>query len=238
LYSGFDSKALSESREDLIRSLKIEGILKSKVVEDSIRAIPRDNFLWHGTPTFLAYADEPQPLGETGQTISAPHMVVMMLEELEITPGLKILEIGCGSGYQAALLGWIASRGKSGERLVVSIERDERLVKFARNNIARIGLANVVTVVEGDGTLGYPQECADELYERIIVAAGARRIPTFLKKQLKTGGILLAPVGGVLYQKLLKIRKTRSANGSVSFAEKKLIDCMFVPLIGQDQPPF
>ncbi|MHB2037631.1 MAG: protein-L-isoaspartate O-methyltransferase [Nitrososphaerales archaeon] len=237
MYPGYDSKALSESREELIRSLKLEGVLKSKVVEDAIRAIPRDKFLWQGTPTFLAYADEPQLLGDTGQTISAPHMVVMMLEALEITPGSKILEVGCGSGYQAALLGWIASRGKS-DQLVVSIERDGRLVEFARNNIAEVGLSKIVDVVEGDGTLGYPQECEDELYDRIIVAAGARRIPLFLKKQLETGGILLVPVGGVAYQKLLKIRKRRLADGSISFDERSLVDCMFVPLVGHDQPAY
>ena len=237
MYPSFDSKALSESCEDLIQSLKLEGVLKSKVVEDSIRAIPREKFLWHGTPNFLAYADEPQFLGDTGQTISAPHMVVMMLEALEITPGSKILEVGCGSGYQAALLGWIASRGKS-DQLVVSIERDGRLVEFARNNIAEVGLSKIVGVVEGDGTLGYPQGCEDELYDRIIVAAGARRIPLFLKKQLETGGILLVPVGGVAYQKLLKIRKRRLADGSISFDERSLVDCMFVPLVGHDQPAF
>jgi len=237
LYPSFDSKALSESREDLIQSLKLDGVLKSKVVEDSIRAIPREKFLWHGTPNFLAYADEPQFLGDTGQTISAPHMVVMMLEELEITTGSKILEIGGGSGYEAALLGWISAGGKSNQILVLSIERDGRLVDFARNNIATVGLSKIVNVVEGDGTLGYPQECADELYDRIIVAAGARRIPSFLKTQLKTGGLLLVPVGGLGYQRLVKLRKVRSADGSILYEEKKLVDCMFVPLIGQDQPP-
>ena len=233
LYPGYDAKDLSESREDLIRSLKLEDLVKSNIIEEAIRAIPREKFLWQGTPPFLAYADEPQLLGDTGQTISAPHMVVMMLEELEITPGSKILEIGCGSGYEASLLGWIASRGKSNEMLVLSIERDGRLVEYARNNIASVGLSKIVNVVEGDGTLGYPQECEDELYDRIIVAAGARRIPSFLKTQLKTGGLLLIPVGGLEYQKLVKLRKIRAADGSISYEEKKLIDCMFVPLVGQ-----
>ena len=237
MYSGYDSEGLVESREDLIKSLKEEGILKSKVVEDAIRAIPRDQFLWRGTPGFLAYADEPQILGNTGQTISAPHMVVIMLEELEIVAGQRILEVGCGSGYEAALLGWIASRGMNQESsIVVSVERDERLVEFARKNIAGVGLSNERTVVAGDGTLGYPQSADEELYDRIIVAAGARKVPSFLKKQLKTGGILLVPVGGVAYQKLLKIRKKRLKDGTISFEEKSLVDCMFVPLVGQDQP--
>ena len=119
--------------------------------------------------------------------------------------------------------------------LVVSVERDERLVEFARKNIAAVRLSKEVTVVAGDGTMGYPQESKEEIYDRIIVAAGARRVPAFLKKQLKTGGILLVPLGGVAYQKLLKIRKRRSRDGSISFEEKNLVDCMFVPLIGQDQ---
>jgi len=236
LYSGFDSEGLSESREDLIQSLRNEGLLKSRGIEDAIRAIPRDQFLWPGTPPFLAYADEPQALGDTGQTISAPHMVVIMLEALKISPGLKILEVGCGSGYEAALLGWIVSRGIRHETpLVVSVERDEKLVEFARKNIAAVGLSKEVTVVAGDGTMGYPQESEEEIYDRIIVAAGARRVPAFLKKQLKVGGVLLVPVGGLAYQKLLKIRKRRSADGSILFDEKGLVDCMFVPLIGQDQ---
>lgn len=237
MYTGYGSEGLSESREDLIQSLKNERILKSKIIEDAIRAVPREQFLWRNTPEFLAYADEPQVLGDTGQTISAPHMVVIMLEALEIESGLKILEIGCGSGYEAALLGWIVSKDANlEEALVVSIERDERLAEFATKNIARAGLSKVVNVVLGDGTLGYPQTTEEELYDRIIVAAGARRIPSFLKKQLKNGGTLLVPVGGMTYQTLIKVHKKRLADGSSSFEEKRLVDCMFVPLVGEGTP--
>lgn len=235
MYSGYGSENLSDSRAELIQSLKDEGILRSSVIEDAIRAIPRELFLWRGTPEFLTYTDEPQGLGETGQTISAPHMVVIMLEALDIHPGLKILEIGGGSGYEAALLGWLVSRGITQEReLVVSVERDDRLAAFAAKNIDSVGLSKFVSIVCGDGTLGYPQDSKKELYDRIIVAAGARKVPTLLKEQLKTGGILLIPVGGSSFQKLLRITKRKLTNDSVSYTEEDLVDCMFVPLVGED----
>lgn len=229
----FDQQRLEESRDDLINALKRQGVLKSKLVEDAIRAIPREGFLWPETPNFLAYADEPQGLGGTGQTISAPHMVVIMLEELELASGLRILEVGAGSGYNAALLGWICSRGEQSKVFVTSIERDERLAEFARNNIKKIDLSEYVEVIAGDGSLGYPQELKSEMYDRIIVAAAASKIPFFLEAQLKTGGLLLVPVGGSSYQKLLKIRKVKMDDGTVKFNQKSVIDCMFVPLIGQ-----
>ncbi|MGI0092019.1 MAG: protein-L-isoaspartate O-methyltransferase family protein [Nitrososphaerales archaeon] len=227
---------IKESRDQLILSLKSEGILKSKLVEDAIRAVPRERFLWKGTPNFLAYADEPQPLGRTGQTISAPHMVVMMLEELELKSELRVLEIGTGSGYNAALVGWITSQGrkKTDSRLVFSIERDLELVEFAKRNIESVGLGSLVEIIAGDGSLGYPPGSEMELYDRILVTAGAPKVPSFLKKQLKTDGILEVPVGGSTYQKLLKIIKKNPKDGKQAFEETKLVDCMFVPLVGQD----
>jgi protein-L-isoaspartate(D-aspartate) O-methyltransferase len=223
---------LDASREDLIKSLKREGILKSQVVEDAIMSVPRDKFLWRETPEFLAYADEPQGLGESGQTISAPHMVVIMLEELELSRGLRVLEVGGGSGYNAALMAWICSRGEKARVFVSSIERDEALAKFARENIEQVGLSQYIEVIEGDGSLGYPQELQSEIYDRIIVAAAANRVPLLLKAQLKTGGILEVPVGGNAYQKLLKIKKGRAEDGTVWFKEKPVTDCIFVPLVG------
>src|ERR1700730_10403894 len=99
------SQYLEESRRQLVASLKAEGILKSKQVEEAIRSVPRETFLdQEESSRAMAYLDEPLPLGVSGQTISAPHMVVMMLEELELSSGLKVLEIGGGSGYNAALM--------------------------------------------------------------------------------------------------------------------------------------
>lgn len=223
---------LEETKKELIRSLRSQGVLKSKIVEDALRTIPREKFMWKNIPDLLAYVDEPQPLGETGQTISAPHMVVIMLEELEMCSGLRVLEVGTGSGYNAALLGWICSRGEKDQVLVTSIEQDEKLADFARKNLELVGLSQYVEVVEGDGSLGYPQESQREMYDRIIVAAGAYRIPLFLKAQLKSGGILEVPVGGSAYQTLLKIKKVKMDDGTVQFTQKAVVDCMFVPLVG------
>ncbi len=111
-------------------------------------------------------------------------MIVLMLEELLLTPGLKVLEIGTGSGYNAALIAYIVSRGVSRtEPLVISVERNGSLAKFARENIDSVQLGPYCKVIEGDGSLGYPQEAEQELDDRIIVTAGAPHIPVFLKKQ-------------------------------------------------------
>lgn len=235
LGSGYGSD-LGGSKEDLITSLKRQGILKSKTVEDAIRAVPRERFLWPGTAPFLSYEDEPQGLGDTQQTISAPHMVVIMLEELELKPGLRILEIGTGSGYNAALLGWIVSRGRSRDReaLVVSIERDEQLAEFARGNIEKVDLTEVVEVLTGDGSLGFPQCSKEENYDRIIVTAGAPRIPVFLEYQLRRGGIMEVPVGENFSQTLIKLTKKEKMNKGTYFERKKITECSFVPFVGED----
>jgi protein-L-isoaspartate(D-aspartate) O-methyltransferase len=176
-------------------------------------------------------------LGGTGQTISAPHMVVIMLEELALAPHLKVLEIGGGSGYNAAVMGHMVSAGryKTTEPLVFSVERVPELAKFAERNIDRLGMSKVVRIVEGDGSLGYPQESSEPTYDRILVAAGAPRIPYYLKKQLKYGGLMEVPVGGFGFQKLKKFRKDRDEeSGRERFSEEDIVDCAFVPLVGQD----
>lgn len=226
---------VAESKLDLIRSLKSERLLKSKQVEEALLHVPRENFLWPDTPRSLAYIDEPASLGDTGQTISAPHMIVIMLEELRLSPGLKVLEIGTGSGYNTALIADIVSRGVGSSKtpLVVSVERNGELVNFARKNLERIGLSSFCEVVEGDGSLGYPQESNNEIYDRIIVTAGSPRVPTFLKKQLKTDGIMEVPVGEGWSQKLTILKK----NSKGEFEEKRSVECVFVPLIGSDAHP-
>lgn len=223
---------LKESKFDLVESLKADGILKSKSIEEALLNVPREDFLWEGTPKSVAYIDEPIALGNTGQTISAPHMIVMMLEEAMLTPRCRVLEIGAGSGYNAALISYVVSRGISSGRedLVVTIERNEQLVEFARRNIGRVGLSRYCKVVAGDGSLGYPQEANEEIYDRIIVTAGAPRVPSFLKKQLKIGGILEIPVGDTAYQRLTILKK----NEKREFHERKSVDCVFVPLVGTD----
>ena len=221
----------------MIESLKRQGVLKSKAVEDALSSVPREEFVWKSsTPISLSYIDEPLPLGSTGQTMSAPDIVVMMLEELELEPGHKVLEIGTGSGYNAALITKIVSGNHKADEgpLVISVERNPDLARFARDNLQRVGLSGLVLVVEGDGSLGYPQQSTEEIYDRTIVTAGAPRVPMFLKKQLKIGGVLVAPIGGTAYQRLVKLHKL----GKDKFSEQKLIECMFVPLIGEDAHKF
>ncbi|MDG6997554.1 MAG: protein-L-isoaspartate O-methyltransferase [Nitrososphaerota archaeon] len=227
----FDARRLAESRFNLIEDLKRQGLLKSQIVEESLNAIPREEFLWHGTPNFLAYEDEPLNLGDTGQTISAPHMVVIMLEELGLASGMRVLEVGSGSGYNAALLGWIVSRGTKRSVLVTTVERNERLAQFARSNIARLGLLDVVNVVVGDGSLGYPQAYDGELYDRIVVAAAPTKVPPLLKSQLKDRGLMLIPLGEIGGQILTKVEKVKEDDGNIGYWESKMMGCVFVPLV-------
>jgi protein-L-isoaspartate(D-aspartate) O-methyltransferase len=231
-YPGGLRRFLADSRAELLASLKAEKILKSKEIEEALLNVPREKFLWPGTPESAAYFDEPVQLGDTGQTISAPHMIVMMLEELQLAPGLKVLEIGTGSGYNAALIAYIVSQGISevAEPLVISVERNGSLAKFARKNIENVNLGSCCKVIEGDGSLGYPQEADQELYDRAIVTAGAPHIPVFLKKQLRVRGILEVPVGANGFQRLMILKK----NDKREFEQHRSVDCVFVPLIGAD----
>lgn len=192
----------------------------------------REDFLWAGDLKSLAYLDEPVLLGGTFQTISAPHMVVMMLEALELSPGMSVLEIGTGSGYNAAVMAEIVSRNAILTRpLITSLEVNNELVKFASENLNRAGFEKIVKVIHGDGSLGYPARSEKETYDRIIVTAATPAIPAFLKAQLKKHGILLAPVGSRSIQTLVKVRKTW---GSLEPKEEKLVECKFVPMIGED----
>jgi protein-L-isoaspartate(D-aspartate) O-methyltransferase len=219
----------------LINSLRREGILRSKQVEEAFLQIKREDFVWPGYEA-EAYIDEPLPLGETGQTISAPHMVVIMLEEAELTEGLKVLEVGTGSGYNAALIAAIVSKSikdKVEEPLVITVDRNSKLVEFAKNNIEKAGLSTIVKVVEGDGSLGYPQASQDMIYDRIIVTAGAPHVPRYLADQLKPGGLLLVPTGRGFSQTLLKVKKIENPSGKIELRQQKLMQVMFVPLVGE-----
>ena len=212
----------STKRENLVKSLIKQGIIKSKIVEKVFTKVPRDYFVPNDERE-NAHIDTPLPLFDTKQTISAPHMVAIMLEALELSPGQKILEVGCGSGYSAALTAEIV--GKTGS--VISIERIHYLVNFAKRNLDRSGYSNRVNVILGDGSLGYPPKSEEPLYDRIVVTAAASHVPLLLKKQVKKNGFLLIPVGGRLTQTLKKIKR-------LSLTEFKTFDiceCIFVPLI-------
>jgi len=179
-----------------------------------MREIPRHFFI---PPPYdqSAYEDSPLPIGN-GQTISQPYIVALMTELLDPGPDDHILEIGTGSGYQAAILGRLA-------KSIVTIERVPAVADLARSNLAHLRITNV-TLVTGDGTLGYAAEAP---YKGILITAATPQIPTPLLDQLADGGRLVAPVGGRNIQELTRIcrRGTKiieSCHGGVRF----------VPLIG------
>ena len=154
------------------------------------------------------------------QTISQPYIVALMTQSLELSGRETVLEIGTGSGYQAAVLAELAAR-------VVSVERHEQLAAQAARTLASLGYRNV-TVVVGDGTLGWPAEAP---YDRIIVTAAAASLPDALFAQLREGGILVIPVGHRDSQSLVTVRKI---DGQPQRAE--LSGCRFVPLVGPLAP--
>lgn len=162
-----------------------------------------------------AYEDRALPIGER-QTISQPYMVALMTQALELTGSERVLEIGAGSGYQAAVLARLASR-------VYSVERVKTLADRAREVLDRLKLFNVVIKVF-DGTFGWPEEAP---FDAIIVTAGAPAVPQPLIDQLAEGGRLVAPVGGREGQRLVKLMKRQGTVQSTV-----LTDCAFVPLIG------
>ncbi len=214
-----------EERKRLVEMLKREGIIRSKKVERALLNVPRELFVPENYRD-LAYADTPLPIGK-GQTISAPHMVALMTELLNLDEGMKVLEIGTGSGYQAAVIAEIvAPKNSKKPGKVITIERIPELAEFARRNLERAGYIDRVKVVVGDGTLGYPKEAP---YDRIIVTAAAPDIPKPLLEQLKPGGRMVIPVGNKYLQYLYIVDKTPSGKITIN----KDIPCVFVPLIGK-----
>jgi len=210
---------LELERDRLIASLMRRGYIANERVEQAMRRVPREEFL----PADLrdeAYVDSPLPIGE-GQTISAPHMVAIMVEQLDLKAGHKVLEIGAGSGYHAAVCAEIV--GPEGH--IYTIERISSLASFAEENLKRTGYANVVTVIFGDGTKGLPEHAP---YDRIFVAAGAPDVPSPLQEQLTDGGKMLVPVGGRFYQDLIRVERAGK-----KFKKESLGGCVFVPLIGE-----
>ncbi|MCX8194695.1 MAG: protein-L-isoaspartate O-methyltransferase [Candidatus Micrarchaeota archaeon] len=199
--------------EEVIQNLISCGYLRSEKVIQAMRKIPRADFL---PPEARPYAceDRPLPIG-FGQTISAPHMYAIMLEAAQVQEGNKVLEVGAGSGYGAALLSFLA--GKKGK--VYSIEVVPQLAEFARKNIQKSKMHAVI--IEGDGKQGYPEEAP---YDRILVTAAAISLPAPLLLQLAEGGRMLAPIGG-LFQELVLLEKTKSG-----ILQRSLLPVLFVPL--------
>jgi protein-L-isoaspartate(D-aspartate) O-methyltransferase len=196
--------------------LVARGVRDARVL-DAMRRVSREAFVLDEA-RWQAYADRALPIG-SGQTISQPYMVAVMTEALRLTGSERVLEVGTGSGYQAAVLGELAKE-------VVTIERVPELAEAARARLAALGYTNVQVLV-GDGTLGSP---AHAPFDGILVAAGAPRAPDALKQQLSSaGGRLVIPIGPAEQQWLTVI----SRDGD-RFTETSGIGCVFVPLLGQD----
>ena len=211
--------------DDQLRDAKrrlLERVRKEIPDERVIRAmeeVPRESFVPDAV-RYRAYEDVPQPIGE-GQTISQPFIVALMVYALELKRSDSVLEVGTGSGYQAAIVASLA-------RKVISVERIESLADAARERLSGLGYKNVRVVLAEKG-LGWQKNAP---YDAIIVAAGAPKLPRELMDQLAAGGRLIVPVGGLRSQELMKV--TKSAE---SYAVTTLGACRFVPLIGEDAWP-
>ncbi|MGH6658861.1 MAG: protein-L-isoaspartate(D-aspartate) O-methyltransferase [Sphingomicrobium sp.] len=207
-----------EAREAMVRrQIEARGIDDPALLA-AFRTVPREEFVAPDL-ALLAYGDHPLPIG-LGQTISQPYIVALMIAAADIGKGDKVLEIGAGSGYAAAILGQVAGE-------VVSVECHAELADQARRRIAGLGLDNV-TIVDGDGSKGWP---ASAPYNAILTAAAAPTVPRALLDQLRCpGGRLVIPVGGDSWsQKLVKIVRTATDD----FVTTDLGGVRFVPLTGE-----
>ena len=202
------------NKEQLLESLRDH--VDEKVISAMSR-VSRDLFVPEDLQS-RAYDDTPLPIG-LNQTISAPHMVAIMCDLLDLQPAMTVLEVGGGSGYHAAVMASLV--GPTGR--IYSVERMPELAAAARRNLEKAGIKNV-TVIEADGSLGLPQHAP---YDRISVAASAPNVPKSLKQQLKVGGKMVLPVGRDYQELYLVTRK----NG---FSVEEKMGVIFVPLIGEE----
>ncbi len=197
------------------RQLVRRGITDERVLE-AMRAVPREAFVPANVKRY-AYDDSALPI-EVGQTISQPYIVALMAEAAELKAGDRVLEVGTGSGYAAAVFSLLADR-------VYTIERHALLAETAEMRLQALGYGNI-EVRTGDGTVGWPDAAP---FEAILAAASGTQVPEPWKQQLSSGGRLIMPLGGMdRVQELIKL--TRTADDA--FAEDSLGGVMFVPLIG------
>jgi len=208
----------ASEREAMIeRQLRRRGISEPEIL-DAFRAVPREAFVGDDV-AHLAYGDHPLPIAAE-QTISQPYIVALMTQAAAIRPGDRVLEVGAGSGYAAAVIGQIAGK-------VIGIERQHVLVESARERLKRLGYDNV-EVVEGDGTKGWPDAAP---FDAILAAASGSHVPEALVAQLAPGGRLVMPIGEPGWvQELVKV--TKEDNGVLR--RESLCSVRFVPLIGEE----
>ena len=204
------------------RAVMVERHLKARGIDDpllleAMGTVPRESFVPEHLQEFV-YEDSALPI-ESGQTISQPYIVARMIELAEIKPGDKVLEVGAGSGYAAAVMSRMANK-------VFAIERHEALAKLAAARLKRLGYANA-EIICADGTKGLAEEAP---FQAIIVSAGGPHVPDALKQQLAIGGRLIVPVGEFGFQTLIRVRRT----GEDRFEEEDFGAVAFVPLIGEE----
>lgn len=206
------------AREAMVeRQLRRRGIRDERLL-DAFRSVPREHFVSDDNRRF-AYGDHPLPI-EAGQTISQPYIVALMIEAAGIGPDDKVLEVGAGSGYAAAVISRIA-------REVVAIERQRELAELASRRLARLGYDNV-RIVEADGTRGCPEQAP---FDAILAAASGSHVPDPLVEQLAPGGRIVMPLGDPgSIQTLVKV--TRGPAGKLITEDLGAV--RFVPLIGEE----
>ena len=213
----------AESREQerthmVRRQIEARGVRDPRVLE-AMRKVPRHRFMPESQRAH-AYDDRPLPIAQ-GQTISQPYIVALMSELADVKPGDTVLEVGTGSGYQAAVLAEMGVK-------VFSIEIIEPLAKQATATLSELGYGNKVEVRHGDGYAGWPERAP---FDAVIVTAAPPKIPKPLKQQLKVGGRLVIPVGKH-YQSLIRVTRTKDG-----FREESVITVRFVPMTGKAQEP-
>jgi protein-L-isoaspartate(D-aspartate) O-methyltransferase len=208
----------SAERERMIAGqIETRGVTAPRVLE-ALRHVPREEFVPAALARF-AYDDGPLPIG-VGQTISQPYIVAAMIAAAWVSPGDRVLEIGTGSGYGAAVLSRIADE-------VFTVERIESLSEAARNRLAELGYTNV-HVLAGDGSLGWPEHAP---YDAIVVTAGGPKVPRPLLSQLASGRRLVMPVGETQGgQRLVRVVRTDEHE----YEYEDLEEVAFVPLIGAE----
>ncbi len=213
----FAPQQLEALRRKMVQfQIAARGLTDERVL-DALAVVPREAFVPDDLLPY-AYQDRPLPI-EANQTISQPYIVALMTVALELQPDARVLEIGTGSGYAAAVLAEICKE-------VYSVERYKELADTARQRLSRLGYRNV-HVKHGDGTLGWPDHAP---YDGIVVAAGAPEVPEPLQQQLTIGGRLVIPVGPTLAsQELLRIRRV----GEDEYQTDNLGSVRFVPLVGE-----
>ncbi|MCA9777671.1 MAG: protein-L-isoaspartate(D-aspartate) O-methyltransferase [Candidatus Eremiobacteraeota bacterium] len=201
-------------RDKMVKEQIAARGVKDERVLDAMRRVPRERFVLTKFEE-MAYSDRPLPI-EDDQTISQPYIVALMVQAMQLNPQARVLEVGTGSGYAAAVISKLAKE-------VFTIERHAGLARAAADRLSELDYDNV-RVRHGDGTLGWPEAAP---FDAVVVAAAGAEVPEALKEQLKLGGRLVIPVGDSQIQSLLIITRV----GENDFDVQKSIDVRFVPLI-------